>query len=87
MTNELKTLLMRGTGRWPTSYLLRWRPTFKKPFQFDLLEVMRCETDGEIVTRKLSQSPRAALHAGHKVKNPQRYSFFEWIQVQVGLIV
>lgn len=86
MGDELKAALMKGFGRWPTSFLLRWRPTLREPLKFDLLEVMRCETDGEVVTRKLAQSPRAALHAGHKIKNPKTYSLWEWIQAQIGLI-
>lgn len=84
--DEIKTALMRGTGQWPTSYLLRWAPRFNSPLRFDLLEVSRCEVDGGIVTRKLAHSPRLALHLGHRIRNPQRYSFWEWLKVQLRII-
>lgn len=84
--NQWLTAFMKGVGVWPTSFLLRWSPTWKNPFRFDLLEVMRCETDGGIVTLKSSQSSRAALHLGHRIKNPQRYSLFELLKVQLRII-
>ena len=83
---EIKTAILKGIGLWPTSYLLRWSPNFKNPFQFDLLEVMKCETDGEIWTRNMAQSPRAVLHAGHFMKNPKIYSFLDLLKVQLRIV-
>lgn len=83
---ELKTAVMKGLGFWPTSFLLRWSPTFENPFRFDLLEVMRCESDGGVVTLKSAQSPRAALHAGHHIGNPKCYSLWDWMKVQLRVI-
>jgi hypothetical protein len=83
---ELKNAVLKGLGHYPTSFLLRWSPTLKNPFRFDLLEVMRCETDGGMWTRKLAQSPRAALHAGHYMKTPRTYSLWEFLKVQMRVI-
>jgi hypothetical protein len=85
--SEVRTAIMRGLGFWPTSFLLRWSPTLMKPFRFDLLEVMRCETDGGVVTMRSAQHPRTApLHAGHYIKNPRVYSLWEWLKVQLRII-
>lgn len=78
--------LMKGTGIWPTNYLFRWCPTWKNPFQFDLLEVMKCETDGGTVTLKSAQSSLAVLHLGHRIKSPQKYGLFEFLKVQLRII-
>lgn len=83
---EIKTAFMKGLGLWPTSFLIRWSPTLKKPFNLSLLEVMKCETDGGVVTLKNAQSPRAALHAGHKVLSPRTYSLWDLLMVQLRLI-
>lgn len=74
--------ILKGLGRYPTCYLLRWSPSLKNPFRFDLLEVMRCETDGGIVTLNMPQSSRS-LHGGHKIKSPSRYTLFELFLVQI----
>jgi hypothetical protein len=84
--SEIRTALLKGVGIWPTSFLLRWSPTFKNPFRFDLLEVMKCETDGGIVTLKSAQSPRAALHAGHRIMNPRCYSAWDFLKVQLRIV-
>jgi hypothetical protein len=83
---ELKTALMKGFGLWPTSYLLRWSPSWKNPLKFDLLEVMKCEADGGVVTFKSAQSLRAAPHLGHRIVNPRCYTLWELLQVQLRLI-
>lgn len=81
MSNTWRAIL-KGLGIYPTNYLLRWSPTLKNPVRFDLLEVMRCETDGGVVTYNMSQ-PLRGLHAGHKIKSPQKYSFWEFLLVQI----
>lgn len=83
---EIVNAILKGIGIRPTSFLLRWSPAWKNPFHFDLLEVSKCRTDGGIVTRFISQSPRAALHLGHKIENPKVYSVFEFFMVQMRLI-
>lgn len=74
--------ILKGLGRYPTSYLLRWSPTIKDILRFDLLEVMRCETDGGVVTLNMPQSLRS-LHGGHKIKSPNRFSLWELFLVQI----
>lgn len=82
---EIVNALLKGLGRRPTSFIIRWNPTFRNPFRFDLLEVSKCETDGGIVTPTMPQH-RRAVHAGHKVKNPRYYSLFEFLMVQMRVI-
>lgn len=82
---EIKNAVLKGLGIRPTSFLLRWAPSLKDPFHFDLLEVSKCDSDGEIVTRKLAQSP-LGTHAGHQLKNPKCYSVFEVMKVQLRII-
>lgn len=77
--------ILKGLGMRPTRFLLRWSPSFLNPFRFDLLEVSRCDADGEIVTLKSAQSP-VGTHAGHKIIDPQRYSFFDFLKVQFRVI-
>lgn len=83
--SEIKSALLKGIGIRPTSFLLRWKPSFRKPFNFDLLEVSRCRTDGEIVTPTMPQSLRP-LHGGHYVKSPCCYSFLDFLKVQLRWI-
>lgn len=83
---ELKTAVLKGFGLWPTCYILRWSPTWKEPFRFDLLEVMKCEADGGVVTLKSAQSRRAAPHLGHRILSPKCYSFWEVLKVQLRVI-
>lgn len=82
---EIKNAILKGLGLRPTSFLLRWSPAWTNPFHFDLLEVSKCDSDGEIVTRNSAQSP-LGLHAGHHIKNPKCYSLFEVLKVQMRLI-
>lgn len=82
---EFWTAILKGLGRRPTRYLLRYSPTWIRPFRFDLLEVSRCETDGMVVTANLPQSSRR-LHAGHRIKSPKLYSLWEVLMVQLRLI-
>ena len=82
---ELINGLMKGLGKRPTRYLFRWCPTLKNPVQFDLLEVMRCDTDGEMMTYKKAASP-LGNHASHKVKSPGRFSLMELLMVQMRII-
>lgn len=77
--------ILKGLGRKPTRYLLRWSPTFKNPFRFDLLEVFKCDTDGGMVTRKSATSP-LGTHAGHKIVDPKCYSIFEFLKVQLRIV-
>jgi hypothetical protein len=81
---EIINAILKGLGRRPTANLLRWSPTFKNPIAFDLLEVFRCQTDGELVTTKIAQTPR---HGGHTdIRTPGRYSWFEFLKVQLRII-
>lgn len=82
---ELLRAIKKGIGLLPTSFLLRWSPSFSSPLRFDLIEVSRCETDGLVVTPTMSQSDRG-LHAGHRVKSPKTYSLFEFLKVQLRVI-
>lgn len=82
---EIKNAVLKGLGIRPTSFLLRWSPTWRDPFHFDLLEVSKCDTDGGIVTIKSAQSP-LGIHAGHHVKNPKIYSLWDVFKVQVRII-
>lgn len=83
--SEIINGILKGLGRRPTSYLLRWNPSFKNPFYFDLVEVSKCETDGGVVTPTMPQHLRP-LHAGHRMKNPKMYSLWELLQVQLRVI-
>lgn len=82
---EVVNGILKGLGRRPTSFLLRWSPTFKNPFHFDLVEVSKCETDGGVVTSTMPQY-RRSLHAGHHLKNPKYYSIFDVLKVQLRVI-
>lgn len=82
---ELKKAILKGVGIWPTVFLLRWSPTLKNPFRFDLLEVLKCESDGGVVTLKSAQSP-LGLHAGHRILSPRCYSLWEFLKVQLRII-
>lgn len=82
---DIANAVLKGLGRRPTSFLLRWTPSLKKPFQFDLLEVSKCETDGGVVTPTMSQH-RRSLHAGHEIKSPKYYSVFDVLKVQLRVI-
>lgn len=77
--------ILKGVGRRPTSYLLRWKPSLKNPFHFDLVEVAKCNMDGGVVTPE-SNSRRLSLHAGHKIGNPKTYNLWEFLQVQLRII-
>lgn len=83
--SEIVNAILKGLGRRPTRFLFRWKPTFSNPFTFDLLEVSKCETDGGVVTPTMPQSLRP-LHAGHRIKDPKMYSFWELLQVQLRII-
>lgn len=82
---DILNAVLKGLGRRPTSFLFRWNPTFRNPFKCDLLEVSKCETDGDVVTSTMSQR-RCSLHAGHKIKSPKFYSIFDLLMVQLRLI-
>jgi len=83
--NQILTAILKGTGRYPTRYLLRWSPTFKNPLRFDLVEVSKCEADGCAVGDNASQRT-LALHAGHRRKQPSCYSVIDLLKVQLRLI-
>lgn len=82
---ETRNAILKGLGRRPTKYLFRWTPTWKDPFHFDLQEVFRCEADGEVITPATKQLS-LRLHAGHRIRDPQRYSIFEFLMVQLRII-
>lgn len=82
---EMWNAVMKGLGCRPTRYLLRWTPTFKHPFQFDLQEVFRCRVDGEVLTPTTPESFRQ-LHGGHHFDDPHRYSLWELLKVQLRII-
>lgn len=82
---EWKNGILKGIGMRPTSFLICWSPTLKSPFRLTLIEVMKCEADGEVVTLKSAQSP-LGLHAGHRILTPRCYSLWEFFKVQVRLI-
>ena len=83
--SEIVNAILKGIGIRPTSLLLRWNPTFKNPFRFDLLEVSKCNVDGEIVTLTMAPSLRP-LHAGHRIGSPKCYSLWEFLKVQFRMI-
>jgi len=83
--DEFKNAVLKGFGFRPTSLLLRWSPTWKNPFRFDLLEVGKCEADGGVVTATMPQRS-LALHAGHKIVSPRYYSLLEVLGVQLRVI-
>lgn len=82
---ELKNAFLKGIGKRPTRYVFRYSPTWKNPFQFDLLEIMRCDADGDVITYKKASHP-LGIHAGHRVKSPGKFSFFELLLVQLRAI-
>lgn len=82
---EFINAIRKGIGRRPTSVLLRWCPTFKSPFKFDLIEVRKCEADGGIVTNKIAQS-HAGDHLGHRIKSPSYFSLTEFLKIQLRII-
>jgi len=82
---EIVNALLKGLGLKPTRYLFRWSPLLKNPFHFDLLEVMRCDSDGEVMTYKKAASPLGE-HAAHKIKSPGRFSFWDLLLVQLRII-
>ena len=81
---EIKTAILKGIGYLPTSFLLKWSPSLKNPFNFKLIEVMKCDADGGIVTLKSAQSSPA--HLGHRIKSPQCYSLLDFLKVQLRII-
>lgn len=82
---EIVNAILKGLGRRPTSFLLRWNPTFRNPFHFDLVEVSKCEADGGIVTPTMPQSSRP-FHAGHKMRSPNYFSLLDVFKVQLRII-
>lgn len=82
---EIINGILKGTGRRPTRYLLRWKPSLKNLLTFDLLEIMRCGSDGEVVTYQSAQSP-LGTHASHTIKSPGRFSLWELLMVQLRII-
>lgn len=82
--SEIVSAILKGTGFRPTSFLLRWAPAWNNPFHFDLVDVIRCEADGGVVTSKSQRL--LALHAGHRLKAPSYYSILEVLKLQIGLI-
>lgn len=82
---EIINGVLKGLGLRPTRFLFRWSPKLKNPLNFDLLEVMRCGSDGEIVTYKSAQSP-LGTHASHTIKSPGRFSVLEFLMVQTRII-
>lgn len=78
--------ILRGLGLRPTFFLLRWNPTWKNPFCFDLLEIMKCSADGGIVTLKSARSPRGADHLGHRILSPNYWGFLTFLKVQLRVI-
>lgn len=79
---QLVTGFMKGTGRWPTSLMLQWAPTFKNPLRFILLDVSKCNVDGGVVTKVMSQRLRS-LHSGHRIGSPKMFTWWEFIKVQL----
>lgn len=77
--------LLKGIGQRPTRFLLRYSPTLKNPLRFDLLEVMRCDADGDVMTYKKATHP-LGVHAGHKVKSPSCFSWWDFLLVQLRII-
>ena len=82
---EIKNAILKGLGLRPTSFLLRWSPTWRGLFNFDLLEVRKCNVDGGIVTNESSQSP-IGDHLGHRIGSPKYYSLLEVLKVQLRII-
>lgn len=86
MKKETRTAILKGLGRKPTFYLLRYAPTWKEWFRFDLVEIMKCSADGGIVTNKSAQSPRGADHLGHRILSPNYWSLWTLLKVQLRII-
>lgn len=82
---EVRNAVLKGLGIYPTSFLFRWCPTWKNPFDLGLLEVSRCSVDGGVVTQNMPNHLRP-LHAGHRIKNPNCFSLWELIKVQLRII-
>lgn len=82
---EIMNAVLRGLGIRPTFFLLRWNPTLKNPFHFDLVEIMKCSADGGIVTNKSAQSPRGE-HLGHRILSPNYFGFLDFLKVQLRII-
>lgn len=82
---EIVNGILKGLGRRPTSFLLRWNPSFKNPFAFGLLEVSKCEVDGGVVTPTMPQH-RRSFHAGHEIKSPKFYNLWDLLMVQLRVI-
>jgi len=83
---EIKSAILKGLGRRPTFYLLRWEPTKDNWFRFGLVEIMKCSADGGVVTNKSAQSPRGADHLGHRILSPNCWSFWTFLKVQLRII-
>lgn len=83
--NQFWTAILKGTGFYPTRYLLRWCPSIRKPFEFDLVEVSKCNADGCAVGANASRHT-LALHAGHRRTDPAVYSLMDFIKVQLRII-
>lgn len=84
-TFEIKNAILKGMGIRPTSFLFRWEPTLKNPFNLGLLEVFKCNMDGGVVT-PFTPSPLLSLHPGHRMGNPKTYSLWEFLKVQFRII-
>jgi len=82
--SEIVNAVLKGLGMRPTANLLRWSPTLQNPLRFDLVEVNRCEADGGVVTPTSQHLLRA--HAGHKVKSPGLYTWWEVFKIQLRLL-
>lgn len=84
--SEIVNAILKGLGKRPTSQLLRWSPNLKNPFHFDLVEVSRCQVDGDVVTATMPQHLRP-LHGGHRIGSPCYFSWWEFLKVQMRLIL
>lgn len=83
--SEITNAILKGIGKRPTSQLLRWSPTWKEPFRFDLVEVSRCRADGGVVTSTMPQHLRP-MHGGHYTISPCYFSWLEFLRVQMRLL-
>lgn len=83
---QIKRALFKGIGVYPTHYAIRWSPSFKNPFNLDLIELQRCQTDGVLLSCKNNSEALLSLHAGHQLKDPVTFSLWEFFLVQIRWI-
>lgn len=78
--------ILKGFGFYPTHYALRYSPTLKNPFRFDLVQLQRCRTDGALLNYENTSLALLSLHPGHFLVDPVTFSLWEFFLIQVRII-